>query len=88
MGIFGIRLYQNEGSFNLNLNSNLFPKSLSKAGSTNIPKSDQKNLALFEKLERNMNSLESIQELKIPKLNLDNVSISKESDVLVLSIPF
>ncbi len=92
MGISGIRLYQNEGSFDLNLSSNNFPKLLPKTGSKTWFKSDHKGLMLLKKPAGGINSLESIQELKIPNFNIDAAPISivkdqKRSDYEVLPLP-
>jgi len=86
MGIFGIRFYQLEGSFNV---SSDLP---SKTGPKAFHKSDQKGFAFFEKPVREKSPLESLKELKIPKMNMYDVSISNVKDPKlsgfdILSIP-
>ena len=83
MGIFGIRFFQLEGSFNVNLNSpNIPAKTMSKA----LPKPSRKiSFTLFKKPPvREISSLESIKELKIPKMNLEKDQTLPEFDILSL----
>lgn len=92
MGIFGIRFYQREGSFNVNLNSKNYPPLLSKTGPNILHKSEDKGFMLFKKPTRKIGIFESIKELKIPKINDDDVSTSSDkvqrlSDVEILPMP-
>ncbi|MHA1520007.1 MAG: hypothetical protein ACTSRK_07465 [Promethearchaeota archaeon] len=92
MGIFGIRFYQLEGSFNVNLNSKNFSPLLSKTAPDIPHKSGDKGFMLFKKPTREIGIFESIKELKIPKINDEDVSTSSDkvqrlSDVEILPMP-